>query len=358
MAFCIAGFLVYLLYFTWEPASGRLQDFQVYYTAGQKAAQGKTVYDVQGHWQFKYSPAIAQGFAATFSQLDLYTAKLFYFTFNALLWLIWIALVTDRLSADWKKHLTLAFLSILFFGKAILRDCELGQANSITLILSLLAFYFFSKRKSMNTLAGAFLLACAIQFKLYWFLAFPILVFKRHWNAMILTSVLLPLVSLGTVAMIHGWEFSWSEHLAWINTLFHSSHHLLPSYYNISVIGIFSKWIDHPKLNLVLWAGCVVGFLLASFQRRHLSWRRQYAWVCLGIVLLNPLSWMYWIAFLIPLVCEVALLYQERSIQQKTMIGVPAWLIWFGLDLNLILSGTVTALNAFFAFLFLKRTRE
>jgi hypothetical protein len=34
-------------------------DFKVYWIAGQKAARHLTVYDVQGHYQFKYSPFVA-----------------------------------------------------------------------------------------------------------------------------------------------------------------------------------------------------------------------------------------------------------------------------------------------------------
>src|ERR1700741_64658 len=34
-------------------------DFKVYWVAGTKAAHHLTVYDVQGHYQFKYSPFVA-----------------------------------------------------------------------------------------------------------------------------------------------------------------------------------------------------------------------------------------------------------------------------------------------------------
>ncbi len=352
----IFGYLIHLFYFEWEAASQHLKDFQVYYIAGQKAVQGLSVYDVEGHWQFKYGPAVAQLFGYSFSALDYTTSRMIYYAFNALLWMIWLAVVVYKMTPRWEEQITLSFLGLLFFGKAILRDCDLGQANSIALILSGISFHFFSKRHRTAPYWGALCLAFGLQFKLYLAIAFPILVAKGKWKEIILSGLFLTFSSFSTLWILWGWDFAISEHYLWFTSLFSSSNALLGGEYNISVLGVLSKWLPWKSINLLLWSFCLGGFLWMTWKNRQMSWKKQYAWMLAGIVLLNPLSWVYWIAFMIPMLSQVYLSTRKTGWNKKALFAVPCWIAWFGLDVHIFLHGVITLANAFLTFVFLKRS--
>src|SRR5262245_47754986 len=77
-------------------------DFSVYWVAGQKAARSLTVYDVEGHYQFKYSPFVALLWSLpTHFRSDYLWGRLHYIATGAgwLALLYALALAVDRTRA-------------------------------------------------------------------------------------------------------------------------------------------------------------------------------------------------------------------------------------------------------------------
>src|ERR1700759_4367883 len=115
-------------------------DFKVYWLAGTKAAVHHTVYDVQGHYQYKYSPFVALLWAIPSTLLPgqrYHWAWLHYAAcgcgFALLWWLLARAIDPARAFTWW------LFLWIVF-GVALRDELKLGQENLWPFLLVLPAW--------------------------------------------------------------------------------------------------------------------------------------------------------------------------------------------------------------------------
>jgi hypothetical protein len=71
----VLAFLYFAFLASLPALSTRWLDFPVYWDAGKKSLLGQTVYDVAGHFQFKYSPLIALLFGKLFETVTFETAS-------------------------------------------------------------------------------------------------------------------------------------------------------------------------------------------------------------------------------------------------------------------------------------------
>jgi hypothetical protein len=187
--------------------TSRWLDFPVYWDAGKKALLGKTVYDVVGHFQYKYSPWIALLFGKLFKSLEFESASLL---FQKEMLLCWIALWIRFSKWDFRVVL----ISILFFGNAIRLDLELGQINAFVLVSIVILFDLLERKKNLFLdLSFGLIFSLAVQMKLFALLFVPVLVFRSEWRKLGFGVLLLPLMSIGGVALAHGWSFAVSENV-------------------------------------------------------------------------------------------------------------------------------------------------
>lgn len=290
-------------YFTMKRHPPDFGDFNVYYVAGQKALKHLTVYDVQGHYQYKYAPFVSLIFALMTTLSTNYTAlTVGYYILSAVMCVGWVgycAIYPNSLKP--KSEKLFHFLALLvFFVVPIREELKLGQSNWVPLWLMVLATAMRERKTQTAQLSAGLLVGFAIQFKLY--AAFLLLdwVFRRAWKA--LAGVVLSFIIATLIfALYNSPSFALSENLAWVSSLFHSSEILLGQKYNIAMIGFFMKAGFPKSLTLALWGLALGGFVL--LQKRltdKTSGWNSMAFSFLGVIAFNPLSWPYWLLFAAP----------------------------------------------------------
>lgn len=284
--------------FTWlfvkSPMTTRWLDFPVYWEAGLKAVVAQTVYDVEGHFQYKYSPLIALLFGKFFRSVPFESASWF---FQKTMLILWASLLI-RFA---KANVITLFILVLFFGNALKLDLELGQMNAVVLFLLTVLFSSLGRMKSWKEdLPFGFLFSIAVQVKLFSFILIPVLIFRKEWAKLFSGLIFLPVLSLGGVALFHGWDFSLAENSAWLRTLFLSTDGLLVSEQNVGLLGTLAK-----TLGLVaaqgIWGLAGISFLVYLWKNRTRSveWFRDI--LIYSVAIFNPLVWSYWILYALPL---------------------------------------------------------
>jgi hypothetical protein len=287
------------------PSPEGLIDLAVYFEAGQKALAHQTVYDVQGHFQFKYSPFIAYLFGLFFYPFSFAELGKAYYFFNVLAFLILKFFFVREIigTKDKNSFINAFFLTTLFYGFAISVELNLGQINILPFALLFLFYKSLStqRRTWLNFLIMSTFLSVAIQIKLYSLIVMPFLLFRREYLLIALTFLNLAFLSLGALVLIHSPEFALSENIAWVKTLTTSSSDLLYSRDNISLLGIIGKWTNSSSVAYGFWVFSVLAFLFLQFKIRKRSNLENFVFSLTAITLINPLVWIYWIILTIPM---------------------------------------------------------
>jgi Glycosyltransferase family 87 len=295
-------------------------DFGVYWVAGGKAALHQTVYDVQGHYQFKYSPFIALLWAIPRALLPgtRYQWAWLYYAANALgFYSLWY-LIARALEPRRAAHMWL--LLVVVFSVGLRDELKLGQANLWPFLFVLPGWFVGARPATRATridwteLAIGAALSLAIQWKLYALVLAPVWLLRGRWQVWV-GALLATFLSLyAALALAHGSAFALAENLRWLQSLTASSEFLLVSQYNVSALGILGKVARHFGGSLGLWA-YLIWALLAIAWFAVLVWAERQAklraaaflyfwsasWAWAGIVVLNPLVWPYWLIFCVPL---------------------------------------------------------
>jgi hypothetical protein len=305
-------------------------DFKVYWLAGAKAVAHHTVYDVEGHYQYKYSPFVALiwgiphllGGSRYFWALAHYAACA---TGFLALWFV-CARLLDRERSIW-----LWLIALVSFSIGLRDELKLGQANLWPLLLVLPAWLSGSRAQAdkRSLLAGLAIGAAwgfAIQWKLYALVLGPVWLLRRRWDVFA-GAFLFTLASLGLgLALAHGADFTWAENARWLRSLSASSEELLISQYNVSALGVFGKWGLATGIHFGAWA-YLLWLVLAMAWGLVLVWAERCArlrasaylvfwstsWAWAGIVLLNPLVWPYWLTFCVPLYLAYLLEHYRKA---------------------------------------------
>ena len=293
-------------------------DFKVYWLAGSKALAHLTVYDVEGHYQYKYSPFVALlwGTPHALGGSRYLWAVLHYAACAAGFLALWF--VCARL-LDRRRSLWLFLIGLITFSIGLRDELKLGQANLWPLLLVLPAWVSGARPRAAkgfdwNGLAIGAAWGFAVQWKLYALVLGPLWLLRRRW-AVFVGAVAFTLLSQGLLlSLAHGSDFAWQENMRWVRSLTTSSEALLVSQFNVSALGILGKWGANLGLSFgawayVLWLGiaCAWGAILLWSERNAeargasylVFWSASWAWA--GIVVLNPLVWPYWLCFCLPL---------------------------------------------------------
>jgi hypothetical protein len=305
------------------PTTSRWVDFPVYWAAGEKAIAGRTVYDVAGHFQYKYSPLIALIFGKLLLPLSFGVAS---WVFQKLMLALWAGYFLRCT----KLNFAHALLLLLFFGNALRLDLALGQINAL---VALLLFGLFSGLEARADKKRIFLFAVlfsfAVQLKLFALILVPVLVLRREWAKLAASLVFLPLLSIGGVALHSGLDFALAENANWIRSLTASTDELLVDAQNVAILGTASKLFG-LSVGKFLWLASGIAFLvfIAKGKDRPADWIRNRAFA--AIAFLNPLVWSYWILFLVPLAAEIlrdppVALWKKR----RWALAAAALYVWF-----------------------------
>ena len=314
----IVSLVVFVLVFVDRRNRPDFSDFNVYWVAGGKAAQHQSSYDVEGHYQFKYSPFIATlwsvptllpGSSGTWGWLHWLATG----TGFCLAWFV-LARALDR------RRAAALWLTLIWVFVVGLRDeLKLGQTNVWPFLL-VLPVFFAGRRPAVDRgtqhgvdwsgLAIGAAWAMAIQWKLYALVLAPIWLLRRRLSVWIGAACATLATLVLAQAVVHGWAFAMAENGRWLRTLAASSEPLLISQFNVSLLGIVGKLTGTVALWAYLvwalfacaWVACLV-WAERIANARHTIWLRfwsaAFAWA--GVTVLTPLAWPYWLLLCAPL---------------------------------------------------------
>ena len=306
--------------FSSRDARPNFSDFKVYWVAGEKAAEHRTVYDVQGHYQFKYSPFVALLWAPPAAFLPGTRYHWAWLNYGAC-GVGWLAVFYVLARFCHPARTLAAWLSVWCVFTIGLRDeLKLGQANLWPFLLVLPAWFIRAPSKPRRPGLDALGIAVgaawglAVQWKLYALVLGPLWLLRRRVDVA-LGALAVTALTLGPVlALAHGWPMAMSENVRWLQSLTASSEYLLISEFNVSVIGVLGKWTGvagGPVAThvYVVWAALAAAWAVTLVwaerdavrraQPFFTFWSASWAWA--GIVVLNPLVWPYWLLFCAPL---------------------------------------------------------
>ncbi len=287
------------------PLTARWVDFPVYFEAGLKALEHHTVYDVIGHYQFKYSPFSALFFGWSLSWAGFQQGSVLFHKISVLGLLCFVLGSVFRVSSQ--KRLWLTFVSILFFGNAMRLELELGQANWLPMLAVMYVVYSNSKLNWTKGLAFAF----ALQMKLYCVFFLPLLVFSKKYKVLGWTGAFSLVFTFLIPGLYHGVDFTIQETLRWFLTLSESSQGLLSIAQNVGIMGVLSRLGFSAGLALFVMGVFSVAWMYALYRMVRgaspdaYGCDRGYGFSLIAIVILNPLVWPYWTWFLTPVLLGV-----------------------------------------------------
>jgi hypothetical protein len=295
--------LCFIFPFVFSSKQPNFTDWQVYVTAGNKFINGQGVYDVVGHYQFKYAPSVAAVFAFLLSLFssDLLKWVNYFASLGVALCFLFKAL--DLSKQESTRKLSSFLWSLLFvvsFSLPLRDELKLGQVNVWVLLL---LFGFWKYRDSRNVIWPALCWSLAISLKLYALIFVPVLVFKRKWRLLFSTASLFCILNYLLPLFWITSSQSLAQNIEWLRTLTQSSSELLGSHYDVSLLGILVKLGLGKSFAVSFWVLMLGAFLVWTFKVSHCLMfldRYYFGFALCWIYLLNPLVWPYWCFFLAP----------------------------------------------------------
>ena len=273
----------------------KMPDFEVYYTAGARAAAGEALYrESDGHYQFKYLPAFAL-FAAPLSKLPLPAAKGAWFTASSVLMIVLLGLSLKAMPDFRRPAVVLLVLTFLAMAKFYAHELVLGQVNLLFGVIVTLALV--AMRASREAEAGL-LLALAVVVKPYAVIFVPWLAARKNRAALVAMLVGMALL-LALPAVRYGWNGNLTLLRDWWQTVTATTAPNLMNPDNVSLSAMFTRWLgpDSPAGRVAAVASVVLLVVAAVVVAARGALRSpdtlDASFLLLLIPLLSPQGWDY-----------------------------------------------------------------
>jgi hypothetical protein len=270
-------------------------DFEVYRTAGERAAAGEPLYrEADGHFQFKYFAPFAL-MLAPFATLPVTAAKGVWFALSVAFLVALIALSMRRLPNRVVAAPLITIATIVTLGKFYAHELELGQTN---LLFGVVVMAALAQLQNTRETAAGMAFGAATVVKPYGLVFLPYLLATRRFGAAAACVAVL-LLAMAAPAMIYGFAGNLELLGAWWNTVTGTNAESLVNQDNISIGAMYVKWLGAGSATE--WLTVVTGLLLvglcaAVIVMRRRSTRPEYLEVALlliATVLLSPQGWDY-----------------------------------------------------------------
>lgn len=294
--------------------SRKMPDFEVYWTAGTRAAAAQPLYrESDGHYQFKYLPAFAL-LASPLAAIPLPAAKGAWFAASAVLMVTLLGLSLRVLPTLRRSPVLLLVLTFLAMAKFYAHELVLGQVNLLFAVVAVLAVVWLQKGR--DSAAGA-LLALAVVVKPYALIFAPWLATRRQRRAvaaMIGTLILLLLIP----AARYGWDGNLQLLRDWWQTVTATSAPNLLNQDNVSLSAMFAKWLGPGSTAGLLAALAafllliVAGIVMAGRGLLEKPEALEASLLLMLIPLLSPQGWDY--VFLIATPAVMLLINEMASL--------------------------------------------
>jgi len=275
--------------------SQKMPDFEVYWTAGSRAAAAEPLYrDSDGHFQFKYLPAFAL-LATPLAAMPLPAAKAAWFAASAVLMVTLLGLSLKALPAVRRSPILLLVLTFLAMAKFYAHELVLGQVNLLFGVLVVLALVWMRKERDAG--AGA-LLALAVIVKPYAVIFAPWLATRRRRGALAAMAVGLAVLLLIPAAR-YGWDGNLRMLGDWWRTVTTTTAPNLLNQDNVSLSAMYAKWLGPGSQGPILAAATggilllLAGIVMAGRGMLQTPDTLEAGLLLLLIPLLSPQGWDY-----------------------------------------------------------------
>ncbi len=323
----LAGLLIALALWVFVYKAGpKMPDFEVYWRAASRAALAEPLYrESDGHFVFKYLPAFAV-LAIPIGLLPLLAAKFVWF-FGSIALLVALVRMAVRLPVERRKPLRwLVIVTVVSLLKFYAHELVLGQVNILFAVIATGAFLAMKARREVT--AGA-LVVLAIVIKPYAVLFVPWLIARRQLPSMASACAGLAVVLI-LPAALYGWDGNISLHREWWRTVTETTAPNLSIYDNVSVAGMFYRWVGPGELSARLAYGSGVFLLgvaaLVFLLRRGITFPEgvEGALLLTLMPLLSPQGWDYVFLIATPAIVYLAnyLDLLPRPMRLLTVIAV------------------------------------
>ncbi|HET7694598.1 MAG TPA: glycosyltransferase family 87 protein [Vicinamibacterales bacterium] len=275
--------------------SRKMPDFEVYWTAGARAAAAQPLYrESDGHYQFKYLPAFAL-LAVPLAAMPLAAAKGAWFAASAVAMVVLLGLSLRALPNLRRPPILLLVLTFLAMAKFYAHELVLGQVNLLFAVLAALAVVWMRRGRE----AGAgLLLALAVVVKPYAVIFAPWLATRRRRGALLaMTAGLVVLLLLP--AARYGWEGNLRLLGDWWRTVTTTSAPNVLNQDNVSLGAMFAKWIGPDSAAAILAAAAggilllLAAIVMAGRGQLKAPDTLEAGLLLLLIPLLSPQGWDY-----------------------------------------------------------------
>jgi hypothetical protein len=237
--------------------SRKMPDFEVYRTAGARAAAAEPLYRADdGHFQFKYLPAFAI-FAAPLAMMPAPVAKGGWFAFSSLMMLVLLGLSLKAMPEVRRPPALLVVVTFLAMAKFYAHELVLGQVNLLFAVIVVLAVVMM--RRGADSAAGL-LLAIAVVVKPYAVIFLPWTATRRNRAAFAAMAAGL-LVLLFLPAARYGWDGNLRLLGDWWHTVSSTTAPNLGNPDNQSLSAMFTRWLG-PDSAAPILAAASAGILL------------------------------------------------------------------------------------------------
>lgn len=308
-------------------------DFEVYWKSGKRFASVQSLYvQEDGHYVLKYIPFFAF-LILPFSFLPLQISKASWFSLSILFLIIFFHFSLKLVPEKRLKKWIILLVSGIFILKFIVRELDLGQTNIFMGALFLIGFDFLYYRK--NFLSGLFL-ALSFVAKPYSAISLPYLLIKKRFLPFIYSTFLM-ISFLLVPSFFYGIKGNFRLIRSWLATIFSSTPHLLFSNDNVSIMGMFSKWLGIGHLSLILSILTIL-FLLFLFTVAVLKGKGsnspdnlEISILLIFVPLFSPQGWDYVFLLSLPAIMIAINYYDKLPLALKIFIAISLITIGFSL---------------------------
>jgi hypothetical protein len=270
-------------------------DFEVYRTAGARAAAGESLYRASDeHYQFKYFPASAFLFTP-FAALPDTAARALWFALSVALLVGMVTLSLRQLPSRVVPVPIIVIGTILTLAKFYAHELTLGQANLLFGFVAVAALAQLQRRR--DTGAGA-TFGVASVVKPYGLLFLPYLIATKRFHAAAACALVLVL-GLAWPSITYGIDGNVRLLDSWREAVTGSTFVNLTNQDNVSIAAMSVKWLGHGSAAYwltILTSFALVGVCAAVVVMRRRSAAPEYLEVALlltAITLLSPQGWDY-----------------------------------------------------------------
>lgn len=311
----------------------KMRDFEVYWTAGERALAAETLYrESDGHYRFKYLPAFAL-LVAPLALMPLAAAKAVWFALSvgALFLLLYVSareVPEPALPRSW-----LIAATVVALAKFYSHELVLGQAN--LLFTALVVIALAALLRTRDGVAGAWS-GAAVVIKPYAVLLIPYLLLVRRFRAAAVASTMTALVIAAPVVR-YGIVGTLQLYVDWWRTVPESTASTLTNPDSVSIAAMFAKWVGWgpgaQAATLVVVALLGAAFLAVLANRGAVREPEflEVALLLTLIPLITPQGWDYVLLLSTPLVMALLGLVPRLARTERIALLLPLAIVAFSI---------------------------